>query len=177
MTQISRMGKCANFKPAELWSSPRHCSSCTSPAGSWASWWSWPCTRTWGCGPACRRTGLPRGANILSLPSPPPEFGQFWLDCNRYFVLKLCSFFKAPTCLPKLQTFVDTWIVMFSGLSYLQEYRQIISRPKTKITLILTSHWHHRRGCCHRCWACWGLPRTWQGRRRPGGPCCTAPDE
>ena len=36
------------------------------------------------------------------------------------FISKRHSLFKAPTCLPKLQTFVDTWIVMFSGLSYLE---------------------------------------------------------
>ena len=51
-----------------------------------------------------------------------------WIAIDISFLLKysICNIFKALTCLPKLQTFVDTWIVMFSGLSYL-EHRSMLN--------------------------------------------------
>ena len=39
-----------------------------------------------------------------------------------------------PTCFPKLQTLVDTWIVMFSGLSYLQNRIQVILQTQEKVS-------------------------------------------
>ena len=37
-----------------------------------------------------------------------------------------------PTCFPKLQTLVDTWIVMFSGLSYLKIESRLFFRLRKK---------------------------------------------
>ena len=58
--------------PEGLWSSRAHCSSCTSRAGSSASWWSWPCTRTSDSGRACTQNDRLPVENIPSPPFPPP---------------------------------------------------------------------------------------------------------